>query len=360
MKIPQRPLARVIALTTAVVVVGGAAAVADTVPVTHSVVNGFRSLAVTGSNGTAPVGPPSLTFNSTTASAPFGIVVSDLMYERKGYSVNAVLSNLYKLDADGINCNAAIPSTAFGVTFDPVPTQGAVKAVLDTTLTFVEESIKEELLAADPMLSSVLSAITGDLPVTVPGVKGVVQEVVPSFATPLISVGNDGLGGSFTAQSEHPGCVGSGAASPTSVGLQTGAKNDPTALELTALHADIFDGANTSTTEALTVAEAMAAGLLPTGADSTGGTLFEATKTAVKAVIDAESTLVGLVSDAELLATTDAVVDGLLATSGQLVLDLIGQTGVYTNLPKLNLDTAKAGDPTTGAYHGVMTVTLVD
>lgn len=357
MKLPRRPVTRVIALATAVVVVGGAAAVADTVPVTHSVVNGFRSLAVTGANGT---GTPSLAFNSTTTSAPFGIVVSDLMYERKGYSVNAVLSNLYKLEANGINCNAAIPSTAFDVTFDPVPTQGDVKAVLDTTLTFAEESIKEELLLADPTLGSVLSAITGDMPVTVSNVKGVVQEVVPSFATPLITVGNNGLGGSFTAQAAHPGCVGSGATPPTSVGLQTGTKNDPTAAELTALHTSVFNGANTSTAEALTVAEAIAAGLLPANADGSGGTLYEATKTTVKAAIDAQSTLVGLVSEAELVTTTGYVVDELLATSGQLVLDLIGQTGVYTNLPKLNLDTSKDGDPTTGAYHGVMTVTLVD
>lgn len=358
MKLPRRA-ARIVAFTTTAVVALGAAAVAqEAVPVTVAVVNGMRGLTVTGVNtgGTAPLGTPSLAFGANATQAPFGLVVTDLLYDRKGYTVDAQLSNLYKLGASGVSCDASIPSAAFNVTYATKPSVTDIKAVLDPVLTFHDADLNEDLGGLNTLLTDAVAALGTTLTVTVDNVDAIIQEVATTTALMAIS---DGSAAAFTDASEHPDCQGSGANTPTTVPLQTGAPTTLDASQLTALRNSLFNAADANTSATLTAAETVTAGLLPTGSDQPGGDLYEATKAEILLVLQANS-LDGLVSATELETITGRVVTDLLAAATDLVTSLIGQSGVYPNLPILNLDRTKDGDPTTGTYHGVMTVTLTD
>lgn len=363
MKLPRRPLKRVIALTSAVAIIGGAAAIAETVPVTVAVVNGSRSLTVTGSDGTLPVGTPSLAFSGTGTKAPFGVVVTDALYDRKGYTVSATLSNLYKLDTastGGVNCNAAIPASAFDITFDTRPPVSALKAVVDTLIDFEDDDIVGEVTTVDSTLAAILTTVgVTTIPVTVADVIAAAQEVDASGLTTLLMGVTDGAGGTFTGQASHPTCL-KPAGAITSVPLQVGTPNNPTLAEIDALRDTLYTSVTGDLAADLTSTTALAEGLIPPGSDLPGGDMYEKTKLAVDAALDGILALAGEVTEEELDAITALVVDDLVAQLADLALTLIGQSGVYPNLPELNLDTAKAGDPTTGTYHGVMTVTLLD
>lgn len=357
MKLPRRPLKRVATLTTAVVVVAGAAAIADTstVDVTLGVVNGERSLAVTGVDGLgAPVGAPNLAFGSTSTSAPFGVVVTDLAYKRTGYSVSATLSDLHRLSTTGVvDCTAGaeVPSDAVSVSFDALPGVTDVFAQVEPFLTYTDD-------AADNV-NSLLTLSLASLPVTVADFAGFVQELDASGLT-LMTV-TDGAGGTFTASDDHPDC-GTGAAG-TAVALQDGATAEPS---LSGLTTTLFDSieSDVDADAVIDVAETLAADVLPDTADdagtvtSDGGILWEATRDALTVVLaDAGITI----TDPQLVSlTTDVVADLKVASTLDLALSLVGQSGVYPNLPVLNIDRAKTEGKASGLYHGVMTVTLVD
>lgn len=354
MKLPRRGT-RIVAFTTTAVVALGAAAVAEDVPVTTAVVNGMRGLAVTGVSAGAPVGTASLAFSTSTTQAPFGVVVTDLLYERKGYSVNATLSNLYKLGATGVSCDAEIPSAAFHVTYATKPSVTDIKAVVDPVLTFVDSDLNEDLLGLNTLLTDAVNLLGSTLTVTVDNVDAIIQEV--ATATALMTV-SDGATSAFADPAAHPDCASSGATPPSSVLLQSGAPATLDAAQLDGIRNSLFDLAN-GADSTLTAAEAVGYGLLPTGSDLPGGDLYEATKAEILLVLQTNS-LDGLVSATELETITGLVVSDLLATVTDLVTSLIGQSGVYPNLPVLNInrDPLVYGDPTTGTYHGVMTVTL--
>lgn len=344
----HRVLRGALALTVVGGMLGGAAmADSSTVPITLGVVNGSRALHVTGVDGAAATGPATLSFGPDRLSAPFGVVVTDVAYDRAGYDVSATLSNLYKLGADGVHvCEASVPATGFSIDFlTPSSRLAGTEAVVEPFLTFTDTDLTSDLLALFPALS-----LTETLTVSVEDVAGLVQDGLDSTEV-LMGVSDGTVGDAFATAASHPTC-GGGSATPDSVVLQSGAPASP---DLSTVTTAVFDGAATDTV--LTPTEAITGGLLPTGSDVEGGHLWEATRSALAIVLaDAGITLV----DSELDSLTDAVVPDLVAGATDLVLSLIGQTGVYTNLPSLQLSESAVSDATTGLYHGVMTVTIVD
>lgn len=350
----------------------GAGAFADSssVTVTAGVVNGTRTLQVTGADSGLASGPASLAFGPATTDAPFGVVVSDVVYERRGYDVSATLSDLYRVQPDGaLACGeTAIPSTGFSVTFDTASVAD-VNAALESFLTFTDDVVDD----VNDVLG--IEALTDPLEVTVADVPHLITDA-ESLATslgvsasevtslvlmqPASGTDND----VFDAEATNPGCPGTGAADPDDVVLQTA--DNPSDPNLDSLTSAIFDGADSGSDDALTAAEAIAAGLLSPGAADTGdhttdpidegGILWEATRSALDTLL---TPLLSL-TEGQLDDITTSVVADLLADTTGLAFDIVGQSGVYTNLPTLHLNPDAVGDATTGLYRGQMTVTLVD
>lgn len=355
-----------------VLVIFGAGAFAQqtsTVPVTVGTVNGTRSLQVTGSNGTDTVGGPvSLAFGNTATSAPFGVVVADVLYKRDGYHVYSEMSHLYPLQPDGtVDCTAtAIPSGAFTVgSVDQLATTG-IDGVFETFLDFADANIDDDLTGPiDAALTTLGVDLTGT-PVQVNDIPGLLERVRDEFSAQAVTDILDSLtlmdrsftasGGTFTSQDEHPECTGSGSASASKAYLQHAAATSPDAAILTSLTSAIFNEA--SGDGSLLVDEAMGVSLLPPNSDTTG-TLYQATASAVEDIL-LDAGLDPLLVTNELSAVTNNVIDDLVATSADLALSLVGQTGVYPSVQTLNLDRSQMGSPDTGIYHGVMTVTLID
>lgn len=354
------------ALAATVVIGAGAFADTSSVSITLGVVNGQRSLQVTGIDSSTglPAGPAVLNFGPSSTSAPFGVLVTDVAYERAGYDVTATLSNLYRLNADGTSACAdtSVASGGFSVDFASASTDG-VEAVTEPFLTFIDTNINEDMTG----LGLDTSLLTSTLGVTVSNVAGLIQHLTTDLTLMNVGQGTDGT--AFTAAASHPDCSG-GAADPSDVVLQTGAVNTP---DLSALTASALAAAADPTAAGdtvLTPSEAIAAGMLPTGATQPesvvgagdGGILWEATKDALFQLLkDAGITLL----EADLNALTTEVIKDLYAdstdtVSPDLVLSLVGQTGVYANVPTLKLAPNAVGDASTGLYHGVMTVTVVD
>lgn len=362
---PLRPSPRrVLGLTVASVVLAAATALADTatVPVSLGVVNGARVLQVTGTDTAGlPAGPAAFAFGPNTTSAPFGVVVSDAMYERTGYEVTATLSDLIMVDEDtgDLRCGTTVPAGALEVLHAAALDPADVDGVVESLLTFHAEDIRADVDGALTGVGAVLDVtLPSVMPVTVPSVPGAVQDlsslpgaVVDDLTFMTVS---GGLGGPFADAAVHPRCPGSGDATATAVPLQDGTPNTP---DLTAVRTAIFDAAATDTS--LDAPEAIAAGLLPPGSDVPGGVLYEATKSAIAQSL-AEAGIDGAVIESIIDTVTGSVIDDLTATTTDLVLDLIGQTGVYANVPTLSVDPEQVSDAATGLYHGVMTVTLVD
>ena len=335
---PRRAVA-LAALLLGVVPVAAAADSSASAPVTVVVANGSRTLQVTGVDASLPTGPVALSFGPTQTDAPFGIVVTDVAHSRIGYNVSATMSDLYRFATSGVDCAGdVISSDAFSVAHPLAALSSTgVEALVAPTLAFVDSN-----------LGSNLGALVGQsLTVNVAGLTDSV-----STALGLMSVAN-GAGGAFTDQAAHALC-GGGAATPTAVVVQTGATNSP---DLSALAASIFDAA-AGAGGVLTPAEAVSAGLLETGATSAGGSLYEATRSALAqrvAILGLNLSLLGTTLEA---LTTSVLGD--LAGTADPVLDLVGQSGVYANLPMLSLDDAAVAGIDTGMYAGTMTVTLTD
>lgn len=352
MKLPQRPLTRVIALTTSAVLVAGGAAVADDVSVTLGVVNGLRALQVTGVSAGLPVGNPALAFNGNSTSAPFGLVVSDVAYGRSGYSVSATMSNLYRIGDNGAHdCAASVPSGAFSVSYPTAVGNVPTKALVDSTLTFVDDAFGTKLSALG--LTSSLSSLTVS-------VEGLIKDLTSSLELMTVAHGSTAAFGDATQKTgsdAHPVC--GGAVSTVTNTLQDGTTANPSIAGLTTTTFNAAAAADVATV--LTPTEAINAVLLPTNATVPGGNLYDTTETAVVNEVNKLVLLGGTaLTDAQIDTLVAGVVADLEAVAGGLVLDYIGQTGVYTSIPSLNVATTALDGARTGLYHGVMTVTLAD
>lgn len=353
MKLPRSRATRLAALTVASLVAVGAGAVADTLSVNLLSVNGTRMLHLTGAS---LAGPATLSFNSTTAlSAPFGVVVTDAAYARRGYDVEATLSNLYPLGADGnLACTAdPVPSGAFAL--DPGSSVSTTDpaALVQSVLTFTDDDIVANV---NDILGT--GTLTGTIALTPAPVTGLLRELseteLDGLSLMTVTPGANVV--TLTAPDAHPGCPAQAPAEGapiTAVPLQGAetATPDLSALATSAL------GTAAGGDAVLTPTEAIANEHLPANAVTPNeGDLWHATRQALVATLDSAVQLL-LGSDGLDTLTTSVVAD-LEATS--LVFDLVGQTGVYASVPSLDFAPDAAGDPKTGLYHGVMTVTLTD
>lgn len=310
----------------------------ESAPVTVAALSGERGLTLTGADtaGLVGAGPVSLAFNENSLSSPFGVVVTDATYSRVGYQVDATLSNLYRVTpgagTNGFDCTGTrIDSSQFSVdflNFDSLVAQlqRDVEGVLEPTVTF---------LASETDLEALLG-ITLDGDETVSVVGNTITRTLNDLSFMTVTDGaNDP--NTFDVADAHPTCGEGGAATP--LVLQNGTKNEPS---LDAVVTDLSAGV-------VSVGDAIAAGLLPTGADSgPDGSVWVATQNLLETLMDP-------------LLVTDPLVDSVVAglTLDDIALDILGQSGAYANVPRLNL-TEGATEVTTGLYHGVLTVTLTD
>lgn len=365
MKLPRRRSTRVAALTVLSLVAVGAGAVADTsqIGVGVGVVNGMRSLHVTGTDFT---GSTNLAFRNGSLAAPFGVMVTDVAYSRAGYDVTATLSDLYRLDGstdDGYDCTTRIESKDLSLDFTGLGQLAGTAAFIEPIMDFAGSFSVQELLDLGLLdladLTTLDLVATDELAVSVADVQGLLDEAL--YGSPLMAVSNGvNAAPEFTAPAPHACAATAGA---TSRNLQAGETVAPTAAQLDSLTSTVFgDAAGVDAT--LTVAEATVPdGLLDPGADEDGGILWDATQTAILNTLAAEGISLDL-SDATVVADLDAlttsVIGGLTSTLAEFALAVVGQTGNYRNLPVLQLSETAVADVPTGLYHGVMTVTLAD
>lgn len=368
MKLPLRPLKRVVALTTAVVVVAGAAAGADTssIGVGVGVVNGMRTLHVT---GTDFAGSTNLAFRNGTFSSPFGVMVNDIAYSRAGYDVTAILSDLYRLDGstdDGYDCTSLIASKDLSLRFptaagDPTGTAAFVEPIMDWAGAFTVQNVIEAGLIDSLDLVELDLLATDVLTVTVADIQGLLDEAL--YGSLLMQVSNgENTASDFTAPASHA-CAGD-AVSPTSRNLQRGATVEPTQTQLDELTSTTFATA-AGIDEILTVAEGTVPdGLLDGGADEEGGILWDPAQTAILGALAGAGITFDDVTEATVAAALDTLTTNVIAdlTGGlaDFTLAVVGQNGNYRNLPILDLAETAVADVPTGLYHGVMTVTLSD
>lgn len=319
----------------------------STATVTVAAVSGERSLALTASNATGELalGNPTLAFNSATASAPFGVLVTDLAYQKKGYEASATLSDLYPIDpTSGVQCaGTPIESSSFNISYLPATASSALDTVLKAQEAIVQPTV--QFVATEADLNTVLGPILGGLSVTgdrtVTAVGNVLTETF-SAAT-LMDVANGGTG-SFTAQAGHPTC-GNAAGTPTPVVLQDG--TPASSPDLSTLSASLITGVTG-------VTSAIAADLFDSTDATKGGAIWNATQSMLESVL----TSLGLGT----LGLTDQMVTDMVAQLEQPTitnLDLLGQSGAYINAPSLNLTQSLTGVDT-GLYSGQLTVTLFD
>lgn len=335
--------------------------------VSVAVVNGSREVALTGVDTGAPVPGtvPTLAFNATSTSSPFGVVVADLAHSRIGYSVSATLSNLHPVAGTTYDCSDLTRRVDAGdlqVTFPSMsvqPTQD-IEASLQPTLAFADD-IADDLSGVLGLDATDLSNLgITDTNLTVEDIVGTLQ----SWATNLALMNpEDGAGGGFAVAAAHPTCNTGDDANATAVPLQLGRLNDPG----TALRDEIFatvaalDSTSTSISSTDAVTQTTDGNhLLPTDATSVGGVLYEATEEALIQFL-ADNGI--SVTSAELASLTASVVEDLTADLTDLALSLLGQSGIYANVPTLGLTAQGVTDVSNlpnGLYSGRMTVTLVD
>lgn len=333
--------------------------------VSAAVVNGQRHLAVTNSSF---AGPAVASFRSHGTESPFGVLVTDVAYENTGYDVKATLTNLYLRDLAKTNdydCTETIPSSAFSVGYQTAagaPT--GVEALVDTLLTFSDD-IGNNLTELG--LATILSAFTGSS--VSPQVQALPKLVADADVTSTLGLMGvaDGGTGAFTSPAPHPICGGTGS---TQVTLQSGTSGTPSATNLTELATRIFDVAESDADgdSLLTPTEAIADELLPADAttaanratdpDTPGGALWESTRGALVELLD---TSVSLITEAELDSLTTSVVADLTASSiASSAVQVVGQSGAYSNVPQLVLNRGTTDSLSSGLYQGVMTVTVTD
>lgn len=319
-------------------------------PVTLAVVNGQRLLQVTGSD---LVGPASLGFGTNATEAPFGVLVTDLAHARTGYDVSATLSDLYRLDRDqasGFDCASRVASSRFGVGFGVAPPfvpAVDVAALLDPALTFTGET-------TDLPTGSVRTLLEGaGITKVTAQVQGALTELASAVTLMDVTDGANGADPTFSAPAAHADCDPS-AASPTSRFLQSGTPASVDPASFVPAFVGLLDGADGTVEDAvITPAEAIAAQVLQPGTDQPDGQLYEATRNSLATLLAGVD--LGLLTVDQITAEVVAVIT---TVQSDLLLDLVGQSGVYANLPKLVYDP----DPNavTGLYQGTMTVTLTD
>lgn len=332
----------------------------DQESVTVTVVDGTRVLQVSDvdSAGTAPdpTGSATLAFREDSTSVPFGVSVTDVAYSRVGYSVTAMLTNLHPYDAvnDQFDCTDPdhISSGSFSLDF----VSNAADALLDDVSAHVEPTVNFVVTASElntilgPLLGTV--TVSGDQTVTTVGT--LVHDVTSSSALMAITDGTAGL--AFDNPATHACGTGDDSTARQRV-LQTGTPDDSPASTLASnLFAAAKDDDGTDgDADTVNPTEAIGDGWFLTGADESGGEIWNETETVLQnLLVDLLGTSTGL-TDA-IIADTVSELDASVAP----VLDLLGQTGAYVNVPMLNLDTAALDGKTTGVYQGTMTITLTD
>lgn len=330
----------------------GAGAFADTQstrqPVTLANVQGQRILQVTGNDLT---GPASLAFGKNGTEAPFGVVVTDIAHTRTGYDVTATLSDLYKMDpteTNGYDCNNSVASSRFSVGFGTTPAYAPeIAATLESLLTFTGETAD---LDAGLVKTLLLDANISEVDAVV---QGVVTDLATSVSLMDVTDGDNGTAPAFDNPAAHA-CNETPSATPSSRFLQTGATTSASGTTFDDDFFGLLDGADSTPEDGeATVDEVVAAGVLLTGTDQQNGQLYDATKAELTSLLGGVD--LGTLSLDDITAEVVAV---MTTVKADIVLDLVGQSGIYANVPKLIYDP----DPNavTGLYQGTMTVTLTD
>lgn len=331
-----------VALTAMLSLVGAQAFAAET-QVSLANVAGTRQMTVASMSGAALT---SMSMGSGR-EAPFLVNVTDLAYGRKGYQVNAMMTNLYRYDS-GFDCDdpyVASNKVSLGFMDTPNAVRGvsaAVQPVLNFTGTITS--------AADAaLLSSLGLSVTQNVPVSASVVQQAADyatSTVFSGAENVLPIKLSSLSGStaFAQRAPHPSCdPNADPLAATAVLVQRGQTNS---------HADLLawlqgrsDAAHSlaAGTGTLSMAEAVSGGLISQGAADTA----------------VRNALVGLgVNPLLITGSALASVEALLSALPASVTSLVNQTGSYSSLPKLIIGDL-SGVPT-GAYRGTLTLTLVD
>ena len=335
---------RAVAVSLAMVVLATGSAFAQTADVTVVTLAGSRIMSVkslTGDNLTA-------LSMGTAREAGFLVNVTDLVYDRKGYQVTTMLTNLYKYAAT-YDCNApSIAASKLSVGYLANPT--SIKDIAAAAAPLLNFS--GTIAATSPLFAAL--GLTGASNVNV--ASNVTQQLI-DYSTSTVYSGAETLlpmnvatgssGVTFTAAAAHTGC-GGGAATPTTIKVQQGTVNTHADF-LNWLKSRVLAGHATAAGPDGVLSAAEAA----SGAIITQAGLDDSVRTALIA-LGVNSTILNatpsLISDVEALMSATPI--SSISTS-----DVLRQTGTYSTLPKLIV-----GDLTgipTGAYKGTMTLTLV-
>lgn len=281
--------------------------------------------------------------------APFLVNVGDLTYDRRGYQVTAMMSNLYKYDSvtNSYDCSKVIDSDDLSINFAASPNSiRGVSAMVSPVLAFagtISSVTDAALLGALglPLTSSV-------------NVAANVTEQIQDLATSTVFTGLENAlpvklsslaGATFAAQAPHPTCDTS-ASGTTSVQLQRGQANN---------HADLL-GWLQSSSNSLYTAAAGSNGVLSIAEGVSGGLISQSA--ADSAVRTALTTAPLNVNPLLITSSVLASVELLLAAPAATVTSVLKQTGSYSSIPQLVVGDL-AGVPT-GTYKGKMTITLID
>lgn len=336
----------IVVLAMATLVAGKAMAAESGTTVTLAAVSGTRAMTVASMSGGSLT---SLSMGSGR-EAPFLLNVTDLAYARRGYQVNAMMSNMYRYEIGeiGYTCEAtSIPSSKLSLGFMSAPNairdvSAAVQPVLNFTGTITS--------GADAALLAALGlSVTENTEVA----AGVTQQLA-DFATSTVFSGIENVlpikltslatNTAFASPAPHADCdPDADPLAATAVLVQKGETNS---------HADLLAWLQSSAdaaydlaagSGALTMAEAVSGGLV-TQSDADAAVRGALTTLGVDPLLITDSAL--------------AAVEGLLEALPASVTDLVSQSGSYSTLPKLVV-----GDLTnvpTGTYRGTLTLTLVD
>ncbi len=331
-----------------------AASVSTTV--TLADVSGSRTLTVTDATGT--------TLDAATlstgagASIPFVTNVTDVLYDNLTYDVDASVSNLYLWDGVSFTCGVYIPANELSISW-PTEAFGVddVSALVTDTLFDVSGTLPA-ISPANATLDAILTAAGVPVGTSVSGAdlsrsgQGLIEETIGSVQLasgvllsdlPLaISVGT---AAPFTDAADHSTCSG-GAGTPTTVNLQSGDPNASFSL------ADVAAAVET----ALGTVDGVVAGGHLTKDEVLDGIFTDAQLTSITTAVSAAS----------LGAVWDAYVDDVitaLSLDDVTINTLVGQTGTYTSVPSLDVDSALTvvgTEPTgvTNIYRGEMVITL--
>lgn len=340
----DRRLAAILVTLAIGAVVQGVASAAET-DVSLLTVAGNRTLTLKTLTGT------DLTTMSLGSGreAPFLVNVSDLTYDRRGYQVTAMMSNLYKYDSisNSYDCSKVIDSDDLSINFAASPNSiRGVSAMVSPALAFAG-SISRVTDAA--LLGALGLPLTSSVNV-VANVTEQIQDLVTStvfsgLENALPVKLNSLAGATFTAQAPHPTCDTS-ASGTTSVQLQRGQVNS---------HADLLGWLQNSS-NSLYAAAAGSDGVLSMGEGVSGGLISQSeADSAVRTAL----TTAPLNVDPLLITTSVlASVEKLLSAPAATVSSVLKQTGSYSSIPQLVVGDL-AGVPT-GTYKGKMTITLID